>query len=271
MDLIVCRHFLSDMEPRLHHQVLTPLHFALRPQGYLFLGPSAALGKLEDACLTLHPQWKLFQKTRDMPVSPPMTRSPRTTMVDAVMERTYERLAALYSPPTLVVNEQQEVVHMSGDVSPYLRAVSGRSNLNVLRLLIDDLARPVQTLLKRIATEQDEVVYPHVAIRAGDANQSITLRGHWVAAMGKTPNLTLLCFETPAADMSPSTLADLQSSHAALQCRHEEILASHAELQRSHETLQAANEVLYTVNVEYRNKIAELTRCNEIEDLSQPR
>jgi len=271
MDLIVCRHFLRDIEPRLHHQVLTPLHFALRPQGYLFLGPSEALGKLEDACLTLHPQWKLFQKTRDVQVSPPMTRPPRATMVDAIMERIHERLAALYSPPTLVVNEQQEVVYMSGDVAPYLRAVVGMPNLNVLRLLIDDLARPVQTLLKRLATEQDEVVLPQVAVRAGDENQSITLRGHWVPAMGKTPNLTLLCFETAVADTPPSALADLQSSHAALQCRHEEILASHTELQRSHDTLQAANEVLYTVNVEYRHKIAELTRCNEIGGLSPGR
>jgi two-component system CheB/CheR fusion protein len=271
MDLIVCRHFLSDIEPRLHHQVLTPLHVALRPQGYLFLGPSEALGKLEDACLTLHPQWKLFQKTRDMQVLPPMTRLPRATMVDAIMERIHERLAALYGPPTLVVNEQQEVVHMSGDVSPYLRAVSGMPNLNVLRLLIGDLARPVQTLLKQIATEQDEVVHPRVAVWDGDENQYITLRGHWVPATGKTPNLILLCFETAAADTSPSTLANLQSSHAALQCRYEEILASHAELQRIHGTLQATNEVLYTVNVEYRNKIAELTRCNEIGDLSQHR
>ena len=271
MDLIVCRHFLSDIEPRLHHQVLTPLHFALRPQGYLFLGPSEALGKLEDACLTLHPQWKLFQKTREVQVSPPMTQPPRATMVDAIMERIHERLVALYSPPTLVVNEQQEVVHMSGGVSPYLRAVSSRPNLNVLRLLIDDLAQPVQTLLKRLATEQDEVVLPHVAVRAGDENQYITLRGHWVPAIGKTPNLTFLCFETATADTPPSTLADLQSRHAALQCRHEEILASHVELQRSHDTLQAANEVLYTVNVEYRNKIAELTRCNAIGELSPHR
>jgi hypothetical protein len=218
-----------------------------------------------------YPQWNLFQKTRDMQVSPPMARPPRATMVDAIIERIHERLAALYSPPTLVVNEQQEVVHTSGDVSPYLRAVSSMPNLNVLRLLIDDLARPVQTLLKRIATEQDEVVHPRVAVWAGDDNQYITLRGHWVPAIGKTPNLTLLCFETAATETPPSTLVDLQSSHAALQCRHEEILASHAELQRSHDTLQAANEVLYTVNVEYRNKIAELTRCNEIGDLSQHR
>jgi hypothetical protein len=89
-------------------------------------------------------------------------------------------------------------------------------------------------------------------------------------AAGKTPNLTLLCFET-AADTPPSTLVALQSRHAALQGHHEEMLASHAELQRSHDTLQAANEVLYTVNVEYRNKIAELTRCNEIGELSQHR
>jgi two-component system, chemotaxis family, CheB/CheR fusion protein len=269
MDLIVCRHFLSNLEPHLHPQVLTPLLFALRPQGYLFLGPSDALGKLEDACLTLHPQWKLFQKNRDLQVLPPMAQPPRTPMVDTIMERLHERLVALYSPPTLVVNEQQEVVHMSGDVSPYLRAGSGRSTLNVLQLLIDDLARPVQTLLKRIVTDQDEVVLPHIAVRAGDENQYITLRGHWMPAIGKTPNLTLLCFDTAASDTPPSTLADLRSSHAALQGRHEEILASHAELQRSYDMLQAANEVLYTVNVEYRNKIAELTRCNASGELSQ--
>ncbi|MDH3598788.1 MAG: chemotaxis protein CheB [Candidatus Tectomicrobia bacterium] len=217
------------------------------------------------------PQWKLFQKTRDVQLSPPITQPPHVTAVEHILERIHGRLVALYGPPTLVVNEQQEVVHMSGDVSPYLRPTSGIPDLNVLQLLIDDLALPVQTLLKRIATEQDKVVHPHIAVRSGDESRHVTLRGHWVPALGKTPNLALLCFETAAAETPPSTLADLQLSHVALQCRHEAILASHAELQSTNETLQVTNEVLYAVNVEYRKKIAELTQCHEIGDLSQPR
>jgi two-component system CheB/CheR fusion protein len=271
MDLIVCRHALRQIEPRLHHQVFTPLLFALRPRGYLFLGPSEALGMFEDACLTLHPQWNLYQKTRDVHLSPPMARQSRaTTTVDPILERMHERLVAFYGPPTLVLNEQLEVVHMSGDVAPYLRPVAGMPNLNVLQLLIDDLAVPVQTLLKRIAAEQDDAVLSHIALRVGDESRHVTLRGHWVPALGKTPNLILLCFAAVTADTPPSTPADSASSHAALQCRYDEILASHVELQRTHATLQTANEVLYTVNVEYRNKIADLMRCNEIGDLSQP-
>jgi two-component system CheB/CheR fusion protein len=157
-------------------------------------------------------------------------------------------------------------------------------------------------MLKRMATEQDEIVHPYIAVRIRDASQYVTLRGHWVPAIGKTPNLAMLCFETTAADPPwckaktkgmalhsrqhiesleqrlqhtqttlQSTFADLQSRHADLQCRHDELLASHVELRRTHETLQAANEVLYTVNVEHRNKLAELTRLSRVGDLAPHR
>ena len=226
---------------------------------------------MEQASMTLHPQWKRRQKTRDAQLSPPMARPSHATAVAPILKRVHERLVALYGPPTLVVNEQQEVVHMSGDVSPYVRPASGIPNLSVFQLLIDDLTLPVQSLLKRMATDQGEVVHSHIAVRVGDESRQLTLRGHWVPALGKTPNLAMLCFETAAADTPQSTLAELPSSHAALQGRHEEILASYAELRSAHETLQAANEILYTVNMEYRNKLEELTRLREVGDLSQHR
>src|SRR5262249_30526204 len=42
--LVSCRNFLIYLEPPLQNRVLSMFHYALRPEGYMFLGSSESLG-----------------------------------------------------------------------------------------------------------------------------------------------------------------------------------------------------------------------------------
>ena len=69
MDLICCRNLLIYLESDMQKRLLPLLHYALRPGGILFLGPSETVGESTDLFSTLDKKWKIFQR-REVTVSP---------------------------------------------------------------------------------------------------------------------------------------------------------------------------------------------------------
>lgn len=122
MDLIVCRHVLMSMDISFHAKILTPLQFALQPDGFLFLGQGESLGDLDHLFQALDAKWHLYRKVRHLPLTSPAwtpverpVRPLRHDVTQAAshrlgwhqpwMGRTIEHLLATYGPPTLVVND----------------------------------------------------------------------------------------------------------------------------------------------------------------------
>jgi two-component system CheB/CheR fusion protein len=62
MDLISCRNVLIYLEPVLQKKLMPLLHYALRPDRYLFLGPSESPGALRDAFDVEDSKPKIFRK-----------------------------------------------------------------------------------------------------------------------------------------------------------------------------------------------------------------
>ncbi|TGP67326.1 CheR family methyltransferase, partial [Mesorhizobium sp. M2D.F.Ca.ET.224.01.1.1] len=48
LDIISCRNFLIYLEPEAQQRVLGQFHFALRPDGHLFLGNAETIGRHDD-------------------------------------------------------------------------------------------------------------------------------------------------------------------------------------------------------------------------------
>ena len=65
VDLISCRNLLIYLRADSQKKVMTRLHFALRPGGYLLLGTSEAIGDRESAFETVNAKMRIFQKRGD--------------------------------------------------------------------------------------------------------------------------------------------------------------------------------------------------------------
>ncbi len=320
MDLIVCRHVLMYLDASFHAKILTPMQFALRPGGFLFLGQGESPGELEHLFQALDAKWQVYRKVNELPLSGaawmPVERSAlalrhevgyaaasRARRRASLAASTVDHLLNAYCPPTLLVNDQQEVLHIIGDVSPYMKKLSGVPSFSVLELLHDDLGLPVRTVLQRLRREPQELIYRHVPVRMTEGRLEVTIRGHRqsphdVGEVGRAGIMTI-SFEaaawrggagtdgqeaarTPeqeriealeqmlrdAQETLQATIEELEASNAALQTGHEAMAASNDALLMANEELQATNEELYTVNGEYQNKIAELTRLtNDMDNL----
>ena len=303
IDLISCRNVLIYLTPTAQQRAITLFHFALNKGGVLFLGPSESLGDVEEEFEPLNYRQKLFRKRRDVRLreglqmtrtteSLPRQKSQEGPMVHAAFHTLLQR----YVPPTLLINEENQVVHTFGDAAKYLIVGPGRTSLSVSAMVHADLRAPMMAAINRIRRTQKATSYPAVPLAGPDGEEySIRLVAELMRDRRMGTNLYVVTLETDTGDEiapAPSasskaeqsalaqirdlqeelrateerletTIEELETSNEELQATNEEQLSSNEEMQSTNEELQSVNEELYTVNAEHQRKIAELVELTQ--------
>jgi two-component system CheB/CheR fusion protein len=317
LDLITCRNLLIYLQPPAQQRILSFFHFALNQSGVLFLGPSESLGPLADGFEIVDKHWQLYRKGGEVRTPVDVRQRPAVSTSDGrgalspVLPAARHSLGQLLSvydalleetmPPSLIVNDRGELVHVLGGAARFLRVRDGRQSLDVQDLVHADLKMILATGTKRALVERSPVVFNGIRLRADDNDgvYSVTIR----PIAGRPANATYLVvsFESREPDQRPAALPpvqidvdrvsqqqlaaletelgvtkeslqaaieQLEASNEELQASNEELQASNEELQSTNEELQSVNEELYTVNAEYQRKIAELTELtNDMDNL----
>ncbi|WP_447412974.1 CheR family methyltransferase, partial [Clostridium perfringens] len=70
VDLISCRNLLIYFDGRLQQQVMPILHYAVKPGGYLFLGPSESIGRFDHLFPALDHHARIFERPPGEPAYP---------------------------------------------------------------------------------------------------------------------------------------------------------------------------------------------------------
>jgi len=169
VDFISCRNLLIYLEPVLQQRVLPTFHYALKTDGWLWLGSSESVGAtstLFDAADLRH---KIFTRraaerpasTRARTIAPSsMTAeiaSPRQPGQGVLHRDAVRLLLAKYAPPGVVVSSGLEIVQFQGDTSPYLTPASGAASHHLLKMLREGLAGSVREALNRAEKENGPV------------------------------------------------------------------------------------------------------------------
>ena len=310
LDLICCRNVLIYLEPKIQKRILSMFHFSLRAKGVLFLGPSESVGDLGHEFAELDRHWRIYSKKRDvrlpdssrMPMMPILEKVIReripTTFVDAGkpasgsawLTATYEDLLAKHVPPSLLINEFNELVHCFGDARKLLSPPEGKPTKDILKMLDNDLSISVNAALHRAKTESTSVVFKGVRVKFGGDDQRLfqvtvepyNKRDQSLFLISLVETEKVLDEDIVVENFQPNdisservdqlerelnytretlqaTVEELESSNEELQATNEELIASNEELQSTNEELHSVNEELYTVNSEHKEKIEELT------------
>ena len=316
VDLVSCRNMLIYFQPAAQQKVLSLFHFALNSGGVVFLGPSESLGNLLHDFETVDSKWRMYRKysdrrmqvdTRLRPPTPAKGGPSRAVFPAATpgsgrhslstLLTTYDTLLDELMPPSLLINEQAEIVQAFAGASKFLRVKDGRQALEAFEMVDAELRLVLMGGLSRALKDPAIVVFKGVRID-GEVYQ-VSLRR--LASKRETPPQVLVTFEElegaprppqrseteiDLGDVSREQLAaleaelghtkdslratteQLESSNEELQAANEELLASNEELQSTNEELQSVNEELYSVNAEYQRKIVDLTElANDMENL----
>ena len=154
VDLVACRLRLGDLVPESQQQLLDMIAFALRSEGLLWLARPVHIGG--QSFVGLDPEQRLY--ARSSAAAPPRawarTRShpPVPAPGGALAGRhgagmRHHRLVELYAPPSVLVDDELEILHVSEHAGDYLRHGIGHPSRQLMRLVHPALRAPLRAVV----------------------------------------------------------------------------------------------------------------------------
>ncbi|WP_064842273.1 MULTISPECIES: CheR family methyltransferase [unclassified Rhizobium] len=293
IDILSCRNLLIYLDGELQNRVIPIFHFALRPNGLLFLGSSENVTRHAKLFTPVDRKNRLFRRletaTRIIPDFPlsPRPRSPdhplstpapmlQTGRLSATISRQAEVVAERFAPAYVVVDSHYDVLHFSGRTGRYLEPASGTATLNLLSLAHRDLRLDMRSALQRATTEAVKVEVPRVLLRQDDRTYAVNII---VEPLGSGDVTSLIVLFQDAGQVAEGTApdggrltseehvqrleTDLRVTRDRLQATIEELESTNEELKSSNEEYQSINEELQSANEEMETSKEELQSVNE--------
>lgn len=149
LELVSCRNLLIYLDPALQSQVIPLFHYALKPQGYLILGPSETMGQFSDLFEIVDKRHKIYRRKAGParvglelragePAALPRSRGTIAVAPAVYMEqaqRVTERLLlARYAPACVLIDGGLNILYFHGETSRYLEHARGAASLNLQKL-----------------------------------------------------------------------------------------------------------------------------------------
>jgi len=314
VDLVSCRNLLIYLNRTAQTRVLEVLHFALNPGGYLLLGASESVEGASDLFSVVNKEHHIFRSrpvpNRAFPI-PEVTVNPLTTSHVTrekgpeelrATERLsfaelHQRLLEQYAPPSVVVNEEYGVVHLSDGAGKYLQLGGGEPSHNLLQIIRPELRLELRTALYQAINDRKNVeardvpfnteqgvrfinIIARPVLREHDPHRGFVLVLFEEVSEAQSETQTVQRATEPIAQRLEEELIrskaqltatveqyevqqeELRASNEELQAMNEELRSTAEELETSKEELQSVNEELSTVNLELKVKIEELSQAN---------
>ena len=331
IDLISCRNLLIYLNRSAQNRAFEVFHFALRPDGQLFLGSSESAEEAGSLFYPLDKKARLYaratvprpnlpsfsgqtttarilrlQSAEPSVVSstiPPPTEAGSSSL-PPVAARTGISWAELHlkmieqlAPPSVLVDQNDEIVHLSKNAGRFFQFSGGEPSTNVLRVVNPMLRVDLRSALYRAAQTRSTVELQGIPIELEGVASAVDISVRPIADV--SPGYFLILFkdggerpaEEPAAAGAPTLPSaavthleeelelvkgelrdtieqfeigseELKSSNEELQAMNEELRSATEELETSREELQSINEELTTVNQELKSKVEEVSRSN---------
>lgn len=312
VDLVSCRNLLIYLDRTVQSQVLQMFHFALQPGGYLLLGGSESAEAAGDLFTAVDKKNRLYRanvvtSTVRPPISLPVLHHSAAAVANAgrtpplpqalPFAALHHRILELYAPPSVVIDLDANVLHMSEHAGRFLRFARGEPSYNLIALAQPALRLQLRaTLFQALRSNQEASTAPidfppqgrvRIIVRPYRGTENAPefalvifeeLAAHSAPAPRETPKsasqdslLVHLEDELHRArqelrstvEQSEASTEELKASNEELQAINEELRAATEELETSKEELQSLNEELFTVNAELQAKIEETGKAKD--------
>jgi two-component system CheB/CheR fusion protein len=303
LDLISCRNVLIYLEPRLQELVFATFHYALRPDGFLVVGPSETIGGSSSPLFTAvdekHRVYSrkatsgpprllsaLGSRTPSLINAQQLTRKPTGSEVPREVDR---MLLSRFGPAAVVIDEGLRVLEFRGDTEPFLEHGRGKASLSVERLVRKGLLMDLRQAIAEARRSAAPVRKANLQVRRRQLMQSVSIEVLPIEGRAAAERCLLVLFETqgaPVATEPPSlplaTEADARDLEIdrlgqglaqtteyvhTLVREHEsaleELQSTTEEALSSNEELQSLNEELQTAKEEIQSANEELATLNQ--------
>ncbi len=334
VDMVSCRNLLIYLNREAQARVFDIFHFALRSGGLLFIGGAESADGSQSLFSPLDHSHRIYVRRSlprpmwKIPVLPPRVGAPprqgggmTAPMLYAMTSEAVEdagdhsqatayagqqrravmfgelhlKLLEEYGPPSVVVNEAYDIVHLSASAGRYLTFHAGEPSTNLMTVANPALRVELRTALFRAGQSNENVIVPALRVPLGDETETTDVEVRPMRRGEAEQGFFLVLFNKRIAPLTKAEQAaeretisnavsdelqslkeqlnatveqfevsseELKASNEELQAMNEELRSAAEELETSKEELQSVNEELITVNQELKDKVAELSRAN---------
>ncbi len=300
MDIISCQNVLIYLESGPQNKIMHAFHYALKPTGFLLLGKSETIGSATD--LFDHPskQYKVYTKrlvntplqldfsVRNYPTAaePPEEAKPSMQQVKEpdLEKETDKLLLNRYVPASVLVNKDLEILRFRGSTSRFIEPASGKASLHLLKMIKEDLAFDLRTVLHRAKKEGRSAKKEGIMIHYNGTSQEITIEVVPMRGSGKEAFYLIVFKESgnsvgletekikpqihnKSSNHSEKRIASLEAqlkeARESIKIITEDFEATREELQSANEEVLSSNEELQSINEELETSKEELQSTNE--------
>ncbi|WCS28288.1 PAS domain-containing protein [Methylobacterium sp. NMS14P] len=292
LDLISCRNLLIYLDADLQGRVIPLFHFALKPDGTLFLGNSENVSRHTDLFAAIDSRSRIFRRretgtrvlpdfpfsTPDRRIGAPVAVEERTRPIAATLTRRAERLAERYAPAYVITDASYTVLHFSGRTGRYIDPAGGVASLNLLQLAHPDLRLDLRAALTKADETGETVQVDGLQIGQNGGRHAVDLvvepmrddpdaRSYFVLFKDGGPAMATdgdaAIDATGELERTRRLEAELGITRERLQATIEELESTNEELKSSNEEYQSLNEELQSTNEELQTSKEEQQSINE--------
>ena len=300
IDLISCRNLLIYLSSELQKKIIPLFHYALKPNGILFLGNSETVGNYESLFSTIDRKLKIYQRNDDSKgkrridlteIIPPlseidvrdqkMTGTAATVSVRPPLREIAEQtILKEISLAGALVNEDGDILYLHGRTGLYLEPVPGEvATPNILKMAREGLQRVLAQNFHKSTHTKDTIHLKDISVRTDGhfikINATIRPAISIINDANRKP-LYMVIFERAIENRSVKTedqkqISDpgsdigdhLEELKRELIIKDEYLQSANEELETSNEELKASNEELQSVNEELQSTNEELETSKE--------
>lgn len=287
LDILCCRNLLIYFRAELQKKLLPLFHYALDREGLLLLGSAEGIGPFDQLFAPVNSKARLFRRVdQTMPLKTlvfphatpgntvPPADSPHAE-ADNIGQLTDQLIQQNFAPAAVLVNDEGDILYISGRTGKYLEPAAGKVNMNIHAMAREGLRESLPGVIRKALHDRHPILLSQ--LKLGSEGGIVNVTVHPIEKPEPLRGRVLIVFNDVAAPNAgnkrrksvvastthDALLQELQRTRDALQVTQEERQSSVEELKSSNEELQSTNEELQSTNEELTTSKEEMQSMNE--------
>jgi len=279
-DLISCRNLMIYLGSLLVEKLVPLFHYALKPRGYLLLGPSENFDSHHELFRTTDATHRIAQRketsneiVRSLPLRKgrltPLISSSRSSR-EQVNWNALRQQSVLedFSPRSCVVDVAGKVLNTSANIGKYLKITDGDFKTDIVSMAASGLEIGLRSALRDARNTKQKVQVDNVSVHVNEEIQQVKITIVPLHLSEDCEEVFMIVFEDLGAPIErkesddPISASMVAANKIISQLEHE-LEATRKELDKSIQDMEAANEELKSSNEELLSMNEELFAANE--------
>jgi len=295
MNLVACRNVLIYMDSFLQKKALSTFHYALRDNGFLLLGKSETTNPAEELFTPFAKSAKIYSRkyvpgraarlaingNDEYPndasrkiLKPEIPKTDFRKSAESV-------LLSKYTPASVVINAQMDIVHIHGAIASFLEPSPGKPTFNLLKMAREGLAYDLRNTLHKVRETGNPGIKEGIPVKINGKTIDVSIE---ILPLTDTvePHFLILFYRTLSykkeqdVNLSDEEIStdenlkrirqlekELAQTHQDVHAITEDQDAFNEELQSANEELMSGSEELQSLNEELETSKEELQSSNE--------